>query len=265
MQNDFGVFLTLTYPQWYPSPKRAKDHLRAFLERLRRKLPDNKIWAVWKIEPQQRGAPHFHLMIFGLPFISKETIANWWAEVLQVVENPFTRIEAMSSRNQTLHYVSKYVSKDADFSGFNPPTKPHALKSLLSNLAILGQLKTAHILMAHIALLMRPEYSWSETDDPLPGRFWGVFNGDNRVWHTKIVRTIPIDDQNYKVFHTFRRAARRKWSRVGDRMLQGFSLFSDDVEQWLELFETIYTDVHNRSMGNNSKRDLTSYKNFPTH
>lgn len=62
------AMLTLTYPgDWLtaaPDADTAKAHLRAFHERLRRlyqrlELPDPP--AIWKLEFQRRGAPHFHI------------------------------------------------------------------------------------------------------------------------------------------------------------------------------------------------------------
>jgi len=38
--------------------------------------------AIWKLEPQQRGAPHYHLLLFGIEFIPHQVIARWWYEVV---------------------------------------------------------------------------------------------------------------------------------------------------------------------------------------
>lgn len=61
------VFITLTYGQRWPKPEQAKKHLTAFLKRVRRAFPESA--AVWRVEMQKRGAPHWHLMFFNLPFI----------------------------------------------------------------------------------------------------------------------------------------------------------------------------------------------------
>ena len=55
------VFITLTYPAEFPSPRAAKRHLDKFLKRLRRQYPECLGW--WKLEPQERKAPHFHLLL----------------------------------------------------------------------------------------------------------------------------------------------------------------------------------------------------------
>ena len=67
-------FVTLTYPDNYPTDERIWKHdLDVFLKRVRRKFP--KASGFWKMElkERQRGeqagtvAPHFHLLVWGLP------------------------------------------------------------------------------------------------------------------------------------------------------------------------------------------------------
>lgn len=58
-----GFFVTLTYHDSWPSPKAAKRELRSFIKRLERWT--GQAWGIiWKLEPQKRGAPHFHLILF---------------------------------------------------------------------------------------------------------------------------------------------------------------------------------------------------------
>lgn len=116
------VFVTLTYGADFPTPKDAKQHLRAFLERIRRKFSDKEVSAIWRIELQERGAPHFHLMFFKLPFLPKEDLQKMWGEVIGQ-ERPFTRIEFIRSHKGVASYVAKYMTKQESaetvHSGFN--------------------------------------------------------------------------------------------------------------------------------------------------
>jgi hypothetical protein len=58
--------VTLTYPrEWDNDPRAWKRHLKAFQERIRRAF--GPLAAVWKLESQQRGAPHFHLIVIVPP------------------------------------------------------------------------------------------------------------------------------------------------------------------------------------------------------
>lgn len=63
-------FVTLTYHKNYRDPEGAKDHLNTFLQRWRRK--DHGFAYFWKMEPQKRGAVHFHLATF----ITEQTQEN---------------------------------------------------------------------------------------------------------------------------------------------------------------------------------------------
>lgn len=121
------VFITLTYPSEFPDGKTAKNHLRAFLERVRRFAP--KAAGVWRLEFQKRGAPHFHLIFYNLPYIDKKTVQKWWGDII-AYDRPFTRIEKIQSQKKVINYAAKYVAKlgDADASavGFNNTPYLHA-------------------------------------------------------------------------------------------------------------------------------------------
>lgn len=61
------VFVTLTYPKSFPNPNEAKRHLKIFFQAIKRKFPD--VGIIWKLEPQERGAPHFHMLVWGATLI----------------------------------------------------------------------------------------------------------------------------------------------------------------------------------------------------
>lgn len=63
-RDNLPFFVTLTFPADYPTIERAKRDLDTFLKRLARKFPS--VAGVWKLEPQKRGAPHFHLLVWGV-------------------------------------------------------------------------------------------------------------------------------------------------------------------------------------------------------
>lgn len=71
-------FVTLTYPDAFPSVERAKRDLKIFLQRFKRAYPE--AGAIWKLEPQQRGAPHYHLLVWGCETsdLQKWTVENWY-------------------------------------------------------------------------------------------------------------------------------------------------------------------------------------------
>lgn len=107
-----AVFMTLTYPAEFPGPRVAYTHLRAFLERFRRAAP--KASAVWRLEYQKRGAPHYHIIWYGLPYIKWETVRKWWAEIIDAYVDdwlPRVELKMIWSARQLMYYVSKYVAK----------------------------------------------------------------------------------------------------------------------------------------------------------
>lgn len=55
------VFVSLTYPADFPSARASKEHLEEFRERIRRKWR-GELLSWWKLEPQRRGAPHYHAL-----------------------------------------------------------------------------------------------------------------------------------------------------------------------------------------------------------
>lgn len=117
------VFITLTYGQEWPHPDEAKRHLDAFLKRVARKFP--KASGIWRMDAQERGAPHFHFLFFRMPFWDKKELQTAWHEIVGdkysdfssgTIKEPFTRIELVKSRKGAFWYVGKY---SANISGFN--------------------------------------------------------------------------------------------------------------------------------------------------
>lgn len=107
-QGQKAVFVTLTYPRVFPSAKEAKKHLKAFMERVRRRFPEAS--GLWRLEFQKRGAPHFHILFFNLEWWDKREVQQAWGEIIKY-EKPFTRIELIRSWRKAMSYVSKYIAK----------------------------------------------------------------------------------------------------------------------------------------------------------
>lgn len=206
-----AVFVTLTYPSDFPSPKLAKKHLRSFLERIRRRCP--RASAIWRLEFQKRGAPHFHLVMFGVPFIPKEEIQSMWGEIIDY-KQVFTRIEAIKSNRKLMGYVSKYVAKrDACGSGFN-----------------------------HLAYLHGQEFVHPTTGELSGsiGRWWGVFNRDDLPFASLIEMDIS---GSLEPFYKFRRYARRAFAGCSKRPEQGFFLLVGDAGQWFDCFSHVLSNL----------------------
>lgn len=116
------VFLTLTYPSNMTDSEKGKQHLRSFLERVRRRYP--RASAIWRIEYQKRGAVHFHLLFFNLPFWKADNIRQVWSEIIGE-QNPRIRIETCRSRKKTTFYMSKYLAKVASEASVSLSNGPY--------------------------------------------------------------------------------------------------------------------------------------------
>ena len=129
------VMLTLTYPRPFPrSPNAWKEHLDSLSVRMAREMPG--LGAVWKLEFQEDGAPHFHLFVYGLEASrrgprtggisfparaghTRQEFRQWvsraWAEVVDSGDEKHlragTRVERIRSQNGVQAYVAGYVSK----------------------------------------------------------------------------------------------------------------------------------------------------------
>jgi hypothetical protein len=108
------LFITLTYPADFPGEwTEWKRHLDVWLHRVVRKFP--RAAGVWKLEPQQRGAPHFHLLVLGVPFIAGTWLSRTWFEVVGSGDvrhlRAGTNVQLARSHKGVLAYAAKYTSK----------------------------------------------------------------------------------------------------------------------------------------------------------
>lgn len=203
-----ATFITLTYPTIYVSEHEAKKHLRAFIKRINRKFTSVDVTGIWRMEFQERGAIHFHLVLFKLPFIHKETIAAIWAQVTHTYR-PFTRIEGIDSPKKMINYVAKYVGKvnPSVLDGFNSLTYLAAYQS---------------------------------THGEKIGRCWGYINKKELPFAPEVVLELAYD---YVKFMRFRRTAEAKFPPMKDYLSPGFKLYVQSAETWLRWFHEDYDTV----------------------
>lgn len=175
------AFVTLTWPKVFPGPDGAKVRLVAFLARLRRAW--GRIASFWKLEPQERGAPHFHLLVFwgvSIDEVEAEKRLKWcaavWFELAGGGDPNHLAVhlgqkgnkpchEIVGSWEGVLRYAGKYVGK---------PVEDYDL-----------------------------EDEWLKGAWRWPGRWWGVRGGEvlpRRVVEVEVPR---------RVAYQFKRCCRR--------------------------------------------------------
>lgn len=111
-------FVTLTYPYCFPGASEAKQELRAFFKKCKRKYP--QFGAIWKFEYQKRGAPHFHLFVFGVPYPEMARLRIFWFENAKKYVPSHKRVQdcfkycfdfdSVDGKGARI-YLTKYISK----------------------------------------------------------------------------------------------------------------------------------------------------------
>lgn len=110
--DDNTKFMTLTFKENIQDVKYTNVEFKKFIKRLNYYLYNEKkqklkYLAVW--EKQKRGAIHYHIIFFELPFINIDELQRIWG-------NGFVKINKIDvdSKDNRGRYVSKYFSKDID-------------------------------------------------------------------------------------------------------------------------------------------------------
>jgi hypothetical protein len=109
-----ALFITLTYPGEFDGNwEQWKRDLDVFCKRLLRLYPRAVI--LWKLEFQKRGAPHYHLIVWGVPFIPFSWVARAWFEVVGSGDPAHlaagTQVKRLKGDKKAVYYLCKYMAK----------------------------------------------------------------------------------------------------------------------------------------------------------
>jgi len=198
------VFVTLTFPrECRATPESAKEAMRVFLQKLTR---DNEnLSALWKLEPQEDGTPHFHIFLWGLSFIAWQHIAVRWAEVLHnhATKHP----EARKWWKAPKDYPVRKGSEGAeDFRAWLEQFGDSIFAKAASSATKVEAIRERNGVKFYAAKYMAKEVGQLELWEE-PGRFWGVYQREK----LPLSRRVP--------FRVEKRAA-VKLSRTMRRYLQ---------------------------------------------
>ena len=222
------LFVTLTYPDTYPHARIAKQHERTLWKRIERAFPQG--CATWRLDLQERGAPHFHLLVWGVPWLPKRQLQRMWASVIGVegadtlpyTALPFTRVERAKSGKQVSSYVSHYMAHVANGA------------SLLEHVQHTGVVRgparffkrdvrpgdAVDVGFNNLTYLTAPTFTM--------GRFWGIHNARAWLW----ARLDELSRPMGAWFYQFRRACRRHCASIGGRWGDGWAMFTADPYRW---------------------------------
>lgn len=129
---DLPLFVTLTYPNSFPDALSSKRHIRVFWKRLDRYLKSlGCVYGlIWKLEPQKRGAPHYHILLWGCDLqVLADFVPGAWFEIAGSGDEKHLRwhkgelknehcVQQVYSRNGVLRYASKYLGKTFEVKGW---------------------------------------------------------------------------------------------------------------------------------------------------
>jgi hypothetical protein len=116
-------FASLSYAEiWPEDPRACKEHLEAFRKRLRTKF--GVFPAVWRLGIQERGAWHFHLLLFlpsssgSLKEVRQFVATSWYEACGRISEGHLlagTNVGEIRSPRR-VDYVGRYLAKKEVFS-----------------------------------------------------------------------------------------------------------------------------------------------------
>jgi len=105
-------FITLTFSK-VVSNERAKTVFKRFVMRLRRRF--SLASAIWRMEFQERGAIHFHLLAFNVPFWKQSELQQTW-EACTEENQSIVDIRLVHGAKSIMSYIAKYIAKSDETS-----------------------------------------------------------------------------------------------------------------------------------------------------
>jgi hypothetical protein len=189
---DLPLFITLTYPDCFPEPSESKRHLKIFWQRLNRLCPSHG--SIWKLEPQERGAPHYHILTWGIHLSEVAySIPSMWFDIAGGGDDKHLKWHLGLLGNGNVHCVQQVLSWRGVWS--------YASKYLGKTFAVSG---------------------WG---DKWTGRYWGVVNNYNVPIGELIKQEVSIN-QAVQIQRYQRRF-------TGSKKVQRSSTIFCDADHWV--------------------------------
>jgi hypothetical protein len=187
------LMVTLTYPETWPgSPAEWKKNLLAFVKRVLRRYPGAA--GFWRLEPQARGAPHFHLIIFNVRYLPFDWVGAAWADITAGNAAACSETRRARSYRGVMSYAAKYMAKVGGDAGFTAGPGGEVLSEV--------------------------------------GRLWGKFNADGlpvdlRTYTLTMDQFYPLRRQIFRKQRADDRARGVKFRRAARDATSGVTVFMD--------------------------------------
>ncbi|QTR49217.1 rolling circle replication-associated protein [Candidatus Thiothrix anitrata] len=167
-EGSFEAFLTLTYPQDFPTNgKKVKRDLAAMRKWLKRR----QIGGFWFLEFQKRGAPHYHLFLSNYPLGGVAAVSKAWFKIVG---------------SQDPKHLDWHMGRLSGRPCLEYMRKPHAASFYATKYASKQEQKNV------------PE-GYSDV-----GRFWGIFGGMRPVWRFVVGRGSHCVESTKRLVNNFR-------------------------------------------------------------
>lgn len=227
------VFVTLTYPREFPNPRESKKHLNTFFVWLRRYNPEAS--AIWKLEPQQRGAAHYHLMVFGCGFLPWYMIQLRWAEIC----GGFTLNLWQGMRHWFPEEARGRLEDEADNALSRGVITEDQKNHLLAGTRV-EVIRSRNGIMAYTSKLYmgKPVAGGPEWDDA--GRYWGIIGRAKLPLSERVHFDVEKPEMD-----RFRRLVRR-WSKAKGRTIPDLGavrIYSSNQAQWSRALDFCITGL----------------------
>lgn len=186
-------FVTLTYPAEFPTVARAKRDLKVFLQRLERAFP--QAGGIHKLEPQERGAPHYHMLVWG---VDTDDLFRWTVDA-------WYDIAGNGDRNH--YYFHAGLLKDSR--------------------KCVERVRSFRGVWSYASKYLGKTFDVAEWGSQWTGRFWGTFKPENIPFG----EIMEIEATQGQVAHFMRYQRRFMHMRTG-RDRNSLKTFCD-AEQWI--------------------------------
>jgi len=119
------IAITLTYQENVTDSRRAHRDLHSFFGSLKRSYP--RMAAYWKLEYQDRGSIHFHLLLWAT-WLPQRWLAETWDRIAGhefAGHSPSTRVERPRNSRNATRYMCSYLAKSRPGEHVDPVGSTH--------------------------------------------------------------------------------------------------------------------------------------------